>query len=135
LLWCRAMVCGTALELVWRFSTRINVLILHVCIHIHTTLYQWACQTNSTIFWGTMPCNPLTVSSKVASRSFHTSFLLGLLFDPEDVGAIFLRNVSRLSMDYTTLYPRRKTTKQKKTPWPESASELHWPSDCRCRRR
>jgi hypothetical protein len=33
--------------------------------------------------------------------------LLGLFFDPEDGGEMFLRNVGRLSTDYTALYPRR----------------------------
>jgi hypothetical protein len=35
------------------------------------------------------------------------NFLLGLFFDPEDEGDIFLRNVGWLSTDYTALYPRR----------------------------
>jgi hypothetical protein len=33
--------------------------------------------------------------------------LLGSLFNPQDGGDMFLRNVSRLSTNYTTLYPRR----------------------------
>jgi hypothetical protein len=33
-------------------------------------------------------------------------FLLGLFFDPEDGGDIFLRNVGEISTDYTALYPR-----------------------------
>jgi hypothetical protein len=37
----------------------------------------------------------------------HTCFLLGLYFDPEDGGDMFLRNVGSLSTDYTALYPRR----------------------------
>jgi hypothetical protein len=30
--------------------------------------------------------------------------MIGLLFDPEEGGYMFLRNVSWLSVDYTTLY-------------------------------
>jgi hypothetical protein len=35
----------------------------------------------------------------------HPGFLLGLFFDPEEGSDIFLRNVGRLSTDYTALYP------------------------------
>jgi hypothetical protein len=34
--------------------------------------------------------------------------LLGLFFDPEDGGDMFLRNINWLSTDYTALYPRRQ---------------------------
>jgi hypothetical protein len=37
---------------------------------------------------------------------FHAGFFLGLFFDPEDGGDMFLRNVGLLSTDYTALYPR-----------------------------
>jgi hypothetical protein len=37
----------------------------------------------------------------------HVGFLLGLLFDPENGGVMFLQNVGLLSLDYTALYPRR----------------------------
>jgi hypothetical protein len=36
---------------------------------------------------------------------FHAGFLIGLHFDPEDGGDMFLRNVGWLSTDYTALYP------------------------------
>jgi hypothetical protein len=39
---------------------------------------------------------------------FHAVFLLGLFFDPADVGDMFLRNVDCLSTDYTAIYPRKK---------------------------
>jgi hypothetical protein len=44
------------------------------------------------------------------SLSFYAlpaSSFLGLFFDPEDGGDMFLRNVSLLSTDYMALYPRR----------------------------
>jgi hypothetical protein len=53
----------------------------------------------SSIFWDITPCNRATY--------FHAGFLLGLFFDPEHGGDMFLRNVGCLSMDYTKLYPRR----------------------------
>jgi hypothetical protein len=36
----------------------------------------------------------------------HAGFLLGLFFDLEDGGNIFLQNVGYLLTDYTALYPR-----------------------------
>jgi hypothetical protein len=36
----------------------------------------------------------------------HADFLLGLLFDPESGGYVFLRNIGRLSTDYVVLYSR-----------------------------
>jgi hypothetical protein len=38
---------------------------------------------------------------------FHAGFLLGL-FDTEDGGDTFLRNIGWLSTDYTALYPRKQ---------------------------
>jgi hypothetical protein len=37
---------------------------------------------------------------------FSLGFLLGLLFDIEDAGSIFPRNVDNLLPDYTVLHPR-----------------------------
>jgi hypothetical protein len=41
------------------------------------------------------------------SYMLHADFLLGLFFDTEDGGQIFLRNVGWLSTDYRALYPRK----------------------------
>jgi hypothetical protein len=41
------------------------------------------------------------------ATDFFLVFLLGLLFDSGDGGDMFLRNISHLSMEYTTLYPGR----------------------------
>jgi hypothetical protein len=40
----------------------------------------------------------------------HAGFLLGLFFDPEDGGDMFLLNIGSLSIDYTALYPRRQNS-------------------------
>jgi hypothetical protein len=53
---------------------------------------------------GYKPCSPLKVNrrfggthrlqhSPLLASCFHTGFLLGLFFDPEDGGDMFLRNV------------------------------------------
>jgi hypothetical protein len=85
----------------------------------------------STIFWDITPCSPLRVNRRFggtyrlhlqcrktsrawnqsesrwqAELCFHAGFLLGLFFDPEDRGDMFLRNVGWLSTDYTALYHR-----------------------------
>jgi hypothetical protein len=38
----------------------------------------------------------------------HVCFVLGLFYDPEDGGDMFLRNVIWLPTNYTALYPRRQ---------------------------
>jgi hypothetical protein len=40
---------------------------------------------------------------------FHAGFLLGLFFDTEDGGDMFLRNVGWLPADYMVLYPEDST--------------------------
>jgi hypothetical protein len=42
-----------------------------------------------------------------AACLLHDGFLLSLIFDLEDGGDMFLRNVGRLSPEYKALYPRR----------------------------
>jgi hypothetical protein len=59
---------------------------------------------------------PNTESPKTKCRIFseteqacyllHTIFLVGLFFDPEDGGDMFIR----LSINYTVLYPRRQNS-------------------------
>jgi hypothetical protein len=44
---------------------------------------------------------------QIASSMLQAGFILGLVFDPEDGGDIFLRNACSLSTDYTALYPRK----------------------------
>jgi hypothetical protein len=46
----------------------------------------------SPIFWNITPCSPLKVNRALLAASFHADFLLGLFFDPEDGGDIFLPN-------------------------------------------
>jgi hypothetical protein len=48
-----------------------------------------------------------TKGSAAAWRLLDAGSLLRLLFNPEDAGDMFLRNVCSLSAGYTTLYLRR----------------------------
>jgi hypothetical protein len=47
------------------------------------------------------------IQRSLLATCFHTGFLLDLLFDREDGGDMFLRNVGLIPTDYTALYPRR----------------------------
>jgi hypothetical protein len=62
----------------------------------------------STIFWDITLCSPLRVNPCLVATCFHAGFLLGLFFDPDSGGDMFLWNISWLSTDYTVLYPRRQ---------------------------
>jgi hypothetical protein len=53
-------------------------------------------------------CSNVRLSNEAASRILLVSYLLGFLFDPEDVGIVFLRNVDRLFPYFTLTYPRRQ---------------------------
>jgi hypothetical protein len=48
----------------------------------------------------------------------HTGLLLGLFFDIEAGGDIFLRNIDLFSTDYTALYLRRQISSKPPVPEP-----------------
>jgi hypothetical protein len=97
---------------------------LHVGFEVLTAVFM-----KSTIFWDISPCSPLEVNRRFGGTRplhlqgwriswagnqresrwlcFHAGFLLGLFFNPEDGGNMFLRNFGWFSTDYTALYPRR----------------------------
>jgi hypothetical protein len=71
------------------------------------------------IFWDTMPCSPLKVSwcfagtchlysifrVKKYTKQGTSKKVGGLLFDSENGGNTFLRNIDQLSTDYMAVYP------------------------------
>jgi hypothetical protein len=83
----------------------------------------------SRCFWGTcclhfqgrrigQARNQHEAGGKPPCHLLHTISLLGLFFDPEDRGDMFLRNVGWLSADCMALYPRRHNS--------SSAISLDW---------
>jgi hypothetical protein len=46
----------------------------------------------------------------VLATCFTRRFLAQLIFDPEDGGDMFLRNVAGILTDYTPLHPRRQNS-------------------------
>jgi hypothetical protein len=59
----------------------------------------------SPVLWVITLCSLL--KDIFACYLLHAGFLLGLFFDPEDGGRMFLQNIYQLSMHYKTFYPRR----------------------------
>jgi hypothetical protein len=82
------------------------------------------------VFWDITPCMPLKVSrhfggtcrfqlqgwrvsrtrNQYEEVSNHAGFFIYLLFNPEDRGDMFLRDVFWLSTDYMELYSRRRNS-------------------------
>jgi hypothetical protein len=52
---------------------------------------------------------PMSRRTLKQSYSCHllSHLFLGLVFDPEDGGDMFFRNIGSLSADYAVLYPKR----------------------------
>jgi hypothetical protein len=100
------------------FSTR--------SVHYVGSMVLTAVIMKISIFWDITPYSPLKVNWRFGGKChlhlqgwrinhernkfpacFHAGFLLGLFFNPEDGGDMFLWNVNWLSVDCMALYPRR----------------------------
>jgi hypothetical protein len=99
-------------------------------ILVYIAPYRTVYILNISTFWNITPCNPLKISQRFgkiyrlhldginqarskhyaidfACQLFHTDFLIILFFNIEDGGDVFLRNISWLSAEYTSLSTRR----------------------------
>jgi hypothetical protein len=69
----------------------------------------------STIFWYMKQCTPLKVNRRFGGKCrklatcFHSDFLLGLFFNPEDGGDIFFSNVGDLQRTTRRYVPEVST--------------------------
>jgi hypothetical protein len=88
------------------------------------------------VCWDIPPCSPFTVNRSFGggyrlhfqcqsqlATCFHAGFLLSLLFEPEDHGDMFLRNVGWLSAEYTALCSRRQSSSAFSTPSSERGGD------------
>jgi hypothetical protein len=96
--------------------------------HASYTLYTWsfllgfnfltAVVMKSSIFWDITRCNLLKINTRFGGNIFAfifracylplSAFLLGLFFNSEDGGEMFIRNVHWFWKDYTSLYRARQ---------------------------
>jgi hypothetical protein len=79
----------------------------HENIYLHCMILRFSQQCYS-IFWNTMLFILLKINWCFRETPLPTTFLLGLLFNPEDGGDKFLWNISWLSRDYMALHSSRK---------------------------
>jgi hypothetical protein len=63
----------------------------------------------SSIFWDIKPCSPLKFKYVLLAIYFHAGFLLGLSFDPEDEGYVFLQNVFEFQVTIRRYIPEEGT--------------------------
>jgi hypothetical protein len=67
--------------------------------------------TNSSLFWGERISQAKNQHEEITNQNqpIHAALLTGSLFDPEDEGDMFLRNVGLLSIGYIVYARRQKS--------------------------
>jgi hypothetical protein len=100
----KTSVACVSIEHIWEASRNIlqNWYWNYIGFELLTTVVM-----KSSVFWDIMPCSSLKVNRHFGGTCLLSCFLLGLFFDCEDRGSMFLRNVCWLWADYRAVISQK----------------------------